>query len=422
MPQPSTTRKRQLAGPIVRNKGYTRNLPSGPINPLFTRVIDARGKQVTVSEGHSWPPPPKAVLTDRGGPFYTTKSYFASPRVLPYSVHKANVQTFYTEYFEGCVLPNLTGAAPTNWDSLFPPTLESSDSALDAKGTTAISRCKPTKSIANLGQTLGEGLKDGLPAIVGSSLLKSKTKSLLGKGASEFLGVSFGWLPLVSDVRKASQAIVDADNILMQYERDAGQVVRRSYYFPLEKTKTEIEVYPNSYPLDFGSYLVLRQGLNGKCVRRRTVERKVWFSGAFTYYLPSDYDSRNKIKELRVKADLLLGTDLTPELLWNIGPWSWLADWVFNTGDVISNISDFLTGELVMRYGYVMETTKVSDTYTHFPSAPTGSVKSVTSLTFVTETKKRRPANPFGFGLSWSGLSPFQQAILAALGITRATR
>jgi len=40
-------------------------------------------------------------------------------------------------------------------------------------------------------------------------------------------------------------------------------------------------------------------------------------------------------------------------------------------------------------------------------------------VTFVTETKKRIRANPFGFGVSWDGLSPFQASIAAALGITR---
>jgi hypothetical protein len=389
----------------------------------FDTSINARGKQVTVSEGHDWPPPLEAKLIDRGGPFYTTKSYLASPRVLPYTkLEGPGLTVGYRDYFEGTILPPLGGIANGNWDHAFPPTLESSDAELDAKGATAISRCKPTKSIASLGQTLAETMREGLPALVGKSLLQSKTKHLLGKGAEEFLNVSFGWMPLVSDVRKTADAIRRSDEILAQYERDAGRVVRRNYYFPLEKSDLEVGTYTNNYPEGFGAFLNIRQGLNGRGVLRRTVERKTWFSGAFTYYLPSDYDSRNKIKELRTKADLLLGTDLTPELLWNIAPWSWLADWFANTGDVISNLSDFKTGELVMRYGYVMETVKVSDTYTHYPVGPSPYGGSVVELTFVTETKKRRPANPFGFGLSWEGLSPFQQAILAALGITRRSR
>jgi len=405
----------------VKGSGKSVSALGGVISQ-FEHSINVRGRQVTVSEGHQWPPPVKGgQLIDRGGPFYTTKSYLASPRVPPYAKLYLKRGNGGIETFNGTVLPTLTGITTGNWSQFYPPTLETSDDDLDEKGSTAISRCKPTNSVANLGTTLAETLKEGIPALVGKSLLQSKTKSLLGKSADEFLNYSFGWAPLVSDVKKAAKAIVRSDEILAQYERDAGNVVRRSYYFPLEKTESESIMYTNLYPLGFGSFFELRNGLNGQCVRRRVVERKIWFSGAFTYYLPSDYDSRNRIKELRTKADLLLGTDLTPELLWNIGPWSWLTDWFANTGDVISNLQDFLTGELVMRYGYVMETTKVSDTYTHYPVGPSPYSGSVTPLVFVTETKKRRPANPFGFGLQWNGLSPFQQAILAALGITRAT-
>jgi hypothetical protein len=255
----------------------------------FDYSINARGKQVTVSEGHDWPPPLEAKLVDRGGPFYTTKSYLASPRVLPYTkLEGPGLTVGYRDYFEGTILPPLGGIANGNWDHAFPPTLESSDAELDAKGATAISRCKPTKSIASLGQTLAETMREGLPALVGRSLLQSKTKHLLGKGAEEFLNVSFGWMPLVSDVRKTADAIRRSDEILAQYERDAGRVVRRNYYFPLEKSDLEVGTYTNNYPEGFGAFLNIRQGLNGRGVLRRHVERKTWFSGAFTYYLPSD--------------------------------------------------------------------------------------------------------------------------------------
>jgi len=46
----------------------------------------------------------------------------------------------------------------------------------------------------------------------------------------------------------------------------------------------------------------------------------------------------------------------------------------------------------------------------------------VAPVTVRTTVKKRIKANPFGFGISWDGLSTTQQAIAAALGITRAVR
>jgi hypothetical protein len=116
------------------------------------------------------------------------------------------------------------------------------------------------------------------------------------------------------------------------------------------------------------------------------------------------------------KANQLLGLDITPDTLWNLAPWSWAADWFSNIGDITSNMSSFQQG-LVMRYGYQMEHTIVSDTYSSVD-------KSLRThpLTFVVETKQRVKANPFGFGVTWEGLSPFQLSIAGALGLSKSGR
>jgi hypothetical protein len=74
-----------------------------------------------------------------------------------------------------------------------------------------------------------------------------------------------------------------------------------------------------------------------------------------------------------------------------------------------------------MWYGYIMEHSIVRDTYT-LSATGFNQPQAVPPATFVTETKLRRGANPFGFGLTWDGLSTFQKSILAALGITRGSR
>jgi len=94
------------------------------------------------------------------------------------------------------------------------------------------------------------------------------------------------------------------------------------------------------------------------------------------------------------------------------------VDWFSNAGDVINNVTNRTVHSQVLQYGYLMEHTIVKDTYTRPVSsfnngAPCG------SSTLVTETKKRVRANPYGFGVSWEALSPFQLSILSALGITR---
>jgi hypothetical protein len=119
----------------------------------------------------------------------------------------------------------------------------------------------------------------------------------------------------------------------------------------------------------------------------------------------------------RDRADKLIGLGLTPDVLWNLAPWSWAVDWFTNTGDVILNLTDWASDGLVMVYGYLMEHTIVKDTYTlTFPGIFPR--RNVTPMVFVTETKLRRKANPFGFGVNANDLSDRQLAIITALGLT----
>jgi hypothetical protein len=152
---------------------------------------------------------------------------------------------------------------------------------------------------------------------------------------------------------------------------------------------------------------------------RETV-RKTWFSGAFTYFIPLGDDIISKVIRFEQRAQKLGGPLPTPDQVWAVAPWSWAVDWFTNMGDVITNMSDSRFYDLIIRYGYIMETTTVKDTYTCDPvHLLDGTVVTFPPLTFVTTTKVRRKANPFGFGVTWEGLSSFQLSILAALGITR---
>lgn len=422
--KPPTTRKRKLPYRFQGLSTWKQWLEQPPYaDQVFAdtaTTVDLSGTQITVSEGHLWPPRKSVGLQDVGGDFFSQKSYFEPG-------HKPVTRTIRKPYgipdwynnaaFSGYILP-VNVQAP---EFAFPPALSSSNDDLDEYGATAISRCKPTNSPADLSTALGELLKEGIPSMIGSQFWKKRSVSAKQAG-SEYLGVQFGWMPLVSEIRKVSEAITNSDKLLAQYERDAGKVVRRSYRFPSETDRSESVYLPDTpaWAVNAGS-IFYQGGTLGDVVRVREKTQSRWFSGAFTYYLPSDYDSRNRLKALNSRAKVLLGTDLTPETLWNLAPWSWAADWFSNTGDVISNVTDFLSGGLVMRYGYIMEHTIVRDTYTITSSglSPDIGVFDVPDLVAVTETKIRRAANPFGFGVSWDGLSPFQTSILVALGISR---
>jgi hypothetical protein len=303
--------------------------------------------------------------------------------------------------------------------------INSSVSQLDALGATAISRCKPTNSVASLATALGELVKDGLPSL---ALDTWKHKADTGRNiGNDYLNTEFGWKPLVHDIKSFAGGVTHARKLLAQYERDAGKVVRRHYTFPtITEVAVPIDLNTNTqvYYEPFNT-LFMNSGLTstqkGLLVQERTTVQRRWFSGAFTYYLPTGYDSRNEVDRIALLAKQILGLDINPSLLWELAPWSWAVDWFSNAGDVISNVSDFQNDSLIMRYGYMMEHTinKVTYTRKHKNVFKDASQLVDSSVSLITETKMRRRANPYGFGLTWDNLSLRQLSILSALGITR---
>jgi len=315
----------------------------------------------------------------------------------------------------------------------FPGYAASSDAALNAYGATAIARCAPGKPTANLATALLEAWHDGLPKLIGQATWRDridKARHLQRTAATsgdEYLNYQFGILPLVSDVTDFLKTVAHMRKLQMQYERDCGQVVRRRYNFPSERQYTESIVENPSAPgMGPNDSFQLDNAVGvsrGYVVRGRETTVRRWFSGAFVYHIPLTYFAglNSKFASNWQVAESLLGLDLTPETLWELTPWSWAVDWFSDIGDVIHNVSAWANGGLVMKYGYIMEHSIVRDTYTYVgPTNLRGqSTLRPPDAVLVSETKLRRKANPFGFGLTMAGLTTYQKSILAALGLSR---
>lgn len=373
------------------------------------------GRQVTVSESHPNWRKLRADAGDVGGEFFTQKRYVLGelPRLQMSGEQFANPNLIKWTYY-GPVLPWNLAPGSIQW----PPYVPSSDEELNEAGATAIARCKPTNSPADLSVALAELVREGLPKALGSLFWRDKTLSARNAGG-EYLNYEFGWKPMVSDILNTAKAVIDADRIIYQYRRDAGRVVRRRYEFPIE-SDSDITLYMSNVNVHCApsGYNMFRSGSpTGKVMRYRETTRRRWFSGAFTYYLPD----ANHASWLNAPAEArhLLGLSLTPDTIWNLSPWSWAIDWFTNAGDVISNFSDFAVDGLVLRYGYIMEHTVTKDTYVFEGDTGLTGPTRPPSLTLVSETKIRKRANPFGFGVTWDGLTNRQNAILAALGLSR---
>jgi len=395
-----------------------------------------QGTQVTESENHpnwrqTWVEennPGSGLFheePDRGGDFTTQKSWVESP-VIP--VVQRVTSGWYTNTifqqqritFYGAVRPTGLGG------NIFPPSARSSESQISAIGTDLISKCAPTNQVANFSTALLDTYHDGLPKLLGSLFWKdraARVRDVYKNAGNEYLNSEFGWKPLVKDVTDLSSGVLHLDKLVKQYIKDAGKVVRRKYGFP-PIVKTEYSTFvPQAVAALVGgadnSLLDQVFPFRGSVQRTRQTTIFRWFSGAFTYHLPAN--TGDVFGEHARLAEQLLGVELTPEVLWELTPWSWAVDWFANLGNVIHNAQRWSSDGLVMRYGYVMEKSTVRDTYSHVGSTglKPGNLAFPESYVFVTETKLRRRATPFGFGINFAALTGQQKAISAALGLSR---
>lgn len=382
------------------------------VNPVPGRTYE--GSQVTDSKGNPWGSRKVTAFSDIGGDFYTRKQYFV-PSGNRVTLEARNgfwpSPDAYTAVYKGPLYacdPGIGGQLPNPTSGAL--------TSLDTYGATAVARCKPTNSVADAAVTLGEFLSGGVPSAAVRSW--SERANRARDAGSDYLNLEFGWKPLVSEIQNFAKASAFAEQIMTQYERDAGRIVRRGFRFPPTKTSSlNFAAARSPIPMPGSDFFVGGLASSGTVVQTEvSVER--WFSGAFTYHLPSDYVQRKMMAEYALRAQVLFGLDLSPETLWNLAPWSWAVDWFTNTGDVISNLSDWSKDGLVMRYGYVMEHT-ISKTTTTQTTNRLKQPAVVSPTIIVDETKKRRRANPFGFGLTWEGLTPRQLTIAAALGISK---
>lgn len=321
-------------------------------------------------------------------------------------------------------------------------------SDLTALGAQAWDRFNPLASQANLAQTLAELKREGLPKVPGIGDIRALADSLrrtnqggvkfrpskaakrrgrdLSRLGGEYLNVVFGWRPLVSDLRALYDAWKNLDTSLAQIEKDNNKGIRRRGV--VSKTTTVVNResqawYGNLSPpfrhsVDSGSPV-------GSTELTVIETQKVWFSARFRYNIPMADIASGEWK--REATRNLFGLKVTPSVLWELMPWSWLIDWFFNVGNVLENL-DPKTGDLYADYAYIMRHTERTKTVTtrscsqvvEFPNVVARKKSYLFTEVETFETKERIAATPLGFGYTkTSPLTGKQWAILAALGLSR---
>lgn len=280
------------------------------------------------------------------------------------------------------------------------------ESTTKSNGTTAIARTTPTSPVFSASVAIGEVAREGLPSVAGVQTWRDRTK--LHRGASsEFLNYQFGWLPLVSEVKNLAYAVKNQQKILRDFRQSSGKNIRVAYEFP-SSTRSEARAQVMGASSSNGVGLGAGIGYVSSIE-----ETRAWFKGCFTYALPVGDSQLAKAARFEAYANKLLGVRLTPEVLWNLAPWTWAVDWFSNTGDIISNFSNLGRDGLVLKYGYSMyRRSFTSEQYVSYPGFSGPLTSKRVNLHF-----HRYPSSPyFGFGTTGS-LTKTQSAVLVALGI-----
>lgn len=396
-------------------------LSSFPSDPPTTDNVITRGFSDDLWEsggnnGRWWRDPLSVPDTDYGGNFWCVKRTYSEYSSLGKDrVHFSSTSDPMSAGDSHMYVKQWPRRAEFN-SSSFPHDTGSSVSELNAFGATAIARTVPTKPEADLGTFLGE-LREGLPkAILIRDSARMRTKVARNAG-DEYLNVEFGWKPLVRDVKSFASAVRNSNRILSDYHNKSGVLIKRRYSWP-EKTETRHEDAGVSIPVphlkarNYGSFGLVPLSCT---VRRR---QKRWFTAAYMYYCPPP----DTPERWQSDANKLLGARLTPNVLWNLAPWSWAADWISNTGDIAANLTYLNTDDLVIHHAYIMEETEISHEW--IMEVPANYYRSypepqLLKQTFKTVNKRRIRATPYGFGLNWDGFTPKQMAIIGALAASR---
>jgi len=399
-------------------------------NQLVLRQVYTQGqdvlerKEVCYDELHK--PLKHKSSEPKGGPLDLVKVVIDNPYTRNGVIKHNNGLTRYE--YTGCFI---CGKIPSGSSLILPA---SSVSEAVSYGPQAWNRFRPGRPSVNMGVFLGE-LRD-MPRMLKDTCgrLKDIYKGLKSFGknpmalpyqliakrggrqaAQDYLSYQFGWAPFLSDIRKAYELSQKIDRTLNEIRSNNGKIRRRGGVL----VNTSDTVTEFSGP-DAGA---LRPALPSQMylttphyVRTVRTAKKIWFKGAFRYWIPEIGSlnwRRNTVRQL-------YGLTLNAEVAWNLIPWSWMADWFGNIGDNLASLDNGWADNLTAKYAYVMAHDVKVVTHSGIAAFSDGSTFSCeTEVQY--HSKARVSASPYGFDVSFDSLSGRRLAILAALGMTRSS-
>lgn len=329
------------------------------------------------------------------------------------------------------------------------------ESEIRTRGGDQLRASRPAAPSSNLFQWFGELRQFGDLTSVPTDIPKSvwERPGIRGEierfrrggqaAGSAHLAGQFGWLPFVGELFNVLGAIGESERILDQYLRDSGKLVKRSRSDTLVADAVTVNHGTSGTNAigSWGSSTFSGLGVQGSVLSMKgygnsnyrfryqtTISRKlVQRSGALWEYFAADPDRvLGKLRRRAQESKAILGDPLLSlSTLWELAPWSWLADWRFDFGSLLSFQESVATDSLAARRSY---TILEEDVQVHTRVEPWYSTKGSWVYQQTTpgngfasrRTQIRRAGSPYDMGINWSGFSTQQWFILGALGLTKA--
>jgi hypothetical protein len=432
----------------------------GPPAPYFRYPVNSSGYDaLLVSDGHPY-------FNGRwfgGGPFYVFKTSIEHMDPLTLYRYTWGYQDLAPHTWLGVNVPYGTYNPWTGVAVQSIPTFNNWWSPEDRTFayTRGYGRARPGRPKATLGVSIGEFLNGDRLKIPGltsrnramRAVLQDRRQplrrlaqgfrgvrfrdivpNLLGRlgvlraAGDEYLNIVFGWKPFLRDLRDTYSAMQELRYQLDKLLAESGRILRRRATVKHEVSVTQPINATYAYPFaqvngGVGGWPMI--GSSTHTVTRR-VEERVWFVGHWIYYL---YHLNDWLWEASATS-ALFGTNVTPELLWNLLPWSWLVDWFGNVGDILANASPNAAGSPLLLDSYLMRSLtdeceaecRVTLDANDHPGYNWPRVSHTFRTRLRVASKQRQVGgNPFGFAQdrTLEDLNVHQFQILAALGLSK---
>jgi hypothetical protein len=330
------------------------------------------------------------------------------------------------------------GFSKFNWSN----SLGRTESQLHQGASDAIQAISPFKAVGGVFATLIELVRGDVPGILTSlrkhmtlitqmkaSGIKDASKAL----GSEYLNNVFGWTPIIKDIQAAITVLTGIDSLLFpddstrrSHKRTLSSGAHQLDGFPTMgmfppfwpgMSWDDMTINPRIAPVNPVTYGIgVMSGTFGL-----SYTDSLWTTARFaTGATPNSHNNGNLDRVID-----LLGLEITPALVWELTPWSWLIDYFTNIGKVIENLSNLGLSNTILNYAYTTYRRETLHTVSVDPRYMTSSYPGSSfkgngwNFTMTSDSKVRIAASPFGFGIAGDSLSANQLAILTALGLAR---